>query len=256
MSEPEPPGMESLRRFHNWIKAVAIEKAVNSLPAQARNDVLDLACGRGGDLLKWERSHPRSYTGVDISEQVLEQARRRVDNLIKMRTEFHVGDMSSEGPWVRPGGFDVVSCMFGPHFAYKTRESSMRFLANVHRMLRPGGVFVCIFPCASEIEKFLNGRPRARSELFSIERCSNGVQFNVFGSTPDGVEPLLSSEQMRSDLTSVGFNRFLTDSTMRGVRASMASATQQRRIMRCPETLTAAQWQLADLHRVIVCARG
>lgn len=42
-----------------------------------RLSVLDLACGKGGDLNKWAHSEVRNYFGVDISEKAVKDAMER-----------------------------------------------------------------------------------------------------------------------------------------------------------------------------------
>lgn len=40
--------------------------------------LLDLGCGRGGDIDKWWRAGVKEVVGVDLSDKELEEARKRV----------------------------------------------------------------------------------------------------------------------------------------------------------------------------------
>ena len=59
-----------LRKFNNWIKAVLI-----SLYAKPQDVVLDLCCGKGGDLLKWSKAGVRYVVGVDNAARSIQDAR-------------------------------------------------------------------------------------------------------------------------------------------------------------------------------------
>jgi mRNA (guanine-N7-)-methyltransferase len=49
----------SLRNFNNWVKACLITQYT-----QRSDRVLDLCCGKGGDLRKFQRIKIKTYVGV------------------------------------------------------------------------------------------------------------------------------------------------------------------------------------------------
>jgi mRNA (guanine-N7-)-methyltransferase len=49
-----------LRSFNNWVKSVLIREFLSA----PKLKVLDLACGKGGDLLKWDKASASHVTGV------------------------------------------------------------------------------------------------------------------------------------------------------------------------------------------------
>ena len=252
----EPPDAEPLRRFHNWVKAVAIEQAVGARSRAGDLRVLDLACGRGGDLHKWRRFGPLDYVGADASGAVLAEAAARAEQVPEVRATFRELDMRAPDAAARLGGpFDVVSCMFGPHFAYSSDADAATFVEQLRAACPVGGAFACIFPCADAIRSLLGARNAAQSALFSLELAADGVRFRVHGATPDGVEPLLSARRLRADLREAGFDRCVLDASPRALRARFAGASAQRAKMRCPELLNDAQWALADLQHVMVYVR-
>lgn len=48
-----------LRTFQNYIKATLVNKYTKN-----GNVVLDLACGKGGDILKWSKAGVKEYHGL------------------------------------------------------------------------------------------------------------------------------------------------------------------------------------------------
>uniref|UniRef100_A0A7S3JZR9 mRNA (guanine-N(7))-methyltransferase n=1 Tax=Aureoumbra lagunensis TaxID=44058 RepID=A0A7S3JZR9_9STRA len=160
-----------LRRFNNWVKAELIKKGTEL--CRMRSDepinVLDLACGKGGDLAKWARLGPlSSYAGVDIAESSLEDLRTRLRDSRNTLTQleetrlvaanlgkrslresgdWRVLDMNS-GTWSITDGtalnrrYDVASIQFALHYVFQQESKATTFFADVAALLRPNGVLV------------------------------------------------------------------------------------------------------------------
>ncbi|HEY8645595.1 MAG TPA: class I SAM-dependent methyltransferase [Gaiellaceae bacterium] len=96
--------------------------------------VLDLACGTGRISIPLAEQG-FDVSGLDISNRVLEVARAAAPGL-----DFHQGDMR-ELPW-EDGSFDAVINMWTAFGYFDTQVEDERALAEVARVLRPGGVFI------------------------------------------------------------------------------------------------------------------
>ena len=73
--------IKGLRSFNNWIKSTVIHKFSPSEPGREPVPlrVLDIGCGKGGDLGKWQQAPQpvELYVGIDPAEVSIEQARER-----------------------------------------------------------------------------------------------------------------------------------------------------------------------------------
>ncbi|ORY70342.1 methyltransferase [Pseudomassariella vexata] len=110
--------------------------------------ILDVGCGPGTITLGFRALAPQgSVIGVDISEQVLDQARKGVSEAIKKADEisqplsritFQKVDLLAGLPFA-DDSFDVVySSQLFPHLA--TLDMRVRALSEMRRVLKPGGV--------------------------------------------------------------------------------------------------------------------
>ncbi|XP_059662564.1 mRNA cap guanine-N7 methyltransferase 1 isoform X2 [Cornus florida] len=151
-----------LKKLNNWIKSVLIR-----LYASRGDAVIDLACGKGGDLIKWDKAKIRYYVGIDIAEGSIEDCRMRYNGDAdhhQRRKKFTFparlicGDcfevpldkvLEDDGP------FDICSCQFAMHYSWSTEARARRALANVSALLRPGGIFIGTMPDANVIVKKL-----------------------------------------------------------------------------------------------------
>jgi mRNA (guanine-N7-)-methyltransferase len=63
-----------LKSFNNWIKSVLVAKfaypltgASHRAPQPPFGRVLDIGCGKGGDLQKWLKARIKEFVGIGIS---------------------------------------------------------------------------------------------------------------------------------------------------------------------------------------------
>lgn len=69
-----------LKRFNNWIKSALISMyAQVGWHAGEGARILELGCGKGGDLRKWDRHRPAIMVLIDIADVSIEQARQRYE---------------------------------------------------------------------------------------------------------------------------------------------------------------------------------
>lgn len=187
--------IKGLRSFNNWVKSCIIQKfspdedhAPGAMERGANSGnkllVLDIGCGKGGDLYKWQQA-PQTldlYVGLDPAEVSIDQARERYRSMANrgggggrggrgghhqrrgprlFDSRFHVKDCFAETigdlDIVRQvgfsssnvsssRGFDVVSMMFCMHYAFETEEKARQMLKNVSGALRKGGRFIGCIP--------------------------------------------------------------------------------------------------------------
>jgi SAM-dependent methyltransferase len=165
-----------IRNFNNWIKTVLITETVDSImkprclkdPEYPQGDritpdllyaqqdffqwykqqganrvlnVLDLACGQGGDLGKWNYHPVRYLEGMDVAPEAILRARERIDKM-NPKYKSYMGVFDVSHPLKLKTTFDIVSMQFAVHYLFKSEKTLNQLLGNISRALRPGGYFV------------------------------------------------------------------------------------------------------------------
>jgi SAM-dependent methyltransferase len=141
--------------FHAGASAAEIEFIDRALGIAPGSHILDLGCGFGRHAIPLATKGYR-VTGVDLSETLLDAAR-------KLAVELGV-----EVQWVRRdlrdlgglGPFDACVCLYTV-LGYFSDEENARGLAQVHEVLRPGGVLLL------DVDNPLSIVPRLPEERWS-----------------------------------------------------------------------------------------
>eukprot|EP00929_Paragymnodinium_shiwhaense_P036848 TRINITY_DN19706_c0_g3_i1.p1 TRINITY_DN19706_c0_g3~~TRINITY_DN19706_c0_g3_i1.p1 ORF type:complete len:1530 (+),score=327.46 TRINITY_DN19706_c0_g3_i1:71-4660(+) len=195
-----------LRNFNSFAKAVLLEQVLSDLRAELLRDdpnsgmaplsVLDLGCGKGGDLKKFANCGVTEYCGVDVSKPSLESCVERVrliaEDVRKAKHgslarglsfrhvslicadswREHLGPLldlvarhgTARAPGIERTWFHVVSSQMACHLAFESRSSLEQLLANVSERLCSGGKFVATVPDSRRI---------VDSVRRNKERCQN-----------------------------------------------------------------------------------
>ncbi|EIW60733.1 mRNA (guanine-N7)-methyltransferase [Trametes versicolor FP-101664 SS1] len=166
-----------LKSFNNWVKSVLITRfahpALTAAPSaqrrgsRLRGRVLELGCGKGGDLNKWAKANVAEYVGLDIAAVSIDQAKQRhmTSKGARFVAEFFALDCYSHvlsdvlPPMLLATPFDVVSMQFCMHYAFESERKARIMLRNVASWLRPGGVFVGTIPNAKQLMEQLDELP-------------------------------------------------------------------------------------------------
>ncbi|HLG96238.1 MAG TPA: class I SAM-dependent methyltransferase [Bryobacteraceae bacterium] len=99
--------------------------------------VLDLCCGPGRHSVEFAR-RGFNVTGVDRSPFLLERAREHATEAAAT-VEWVIEDMRS---FVRESSFELACNLFTSFGYFEHEQEDLEVLRNVHRSLRPGGVFI------------------------------------------------------------------------------------------------------------------
>lgn len=242
--------VSSFRSLCNALKSQVMHLAVQSwkLSCSGRVSVLDLGCGRGGDLRKWASLRLKSYTGVDASSPSVEEATARHASLVaqgqsSLKASFQVADLLSAPLAVPSETVDIVSSMFFLQFSFASQASAHRVLDEAARVLRPGGILCCLLPDGDTVHGLLTERRGANSfGHFRLVRCrweEAGASTAPFGlaynyclaSAGWCTEYLVSSTQLASLLRERGFQPvFEEDAFFRGAQQVLSAEAQSQTI--------------------------
>lgn len=118
-------------------------KAIDSLRPFRPEHILDIATGTGDfAVLSAQRLNPRSITGVDISEGMMQVGREKVrrkslEHIIRFQREDCAALSFPDNT------FDAVTVAYG----VRNFENLDRSLREIHRVLKPGGHLLIVELC-------------------------------------------------------------------------------------------------------------
>jgi len=114
------------------IESKRIRDIIRKYKKSDSNSLLEVACGTGRHLEYLRRGF--SCTGLDLNEEMLKLARKRLSGVKLIRgnmIDFRLGSK-----------FDVVTCLFSSIGYVKTYENLEKTLRNFSKHLRVGGIVI------------------------------------------------------------------------------------------------------------------
>lgn len=170
--------LKKLREFHNWIKSILIytycSPTNNTIGGKiVRQSVLDIGCGRGGDILKMYHARVGEYVGIDVDfEGIYSATDGAISRYNFLKTKFpdfgKVSFLQADGSvhldtnsqtkaiqnlskdnikaieriFTKTRKFDVISSQMVIHYLFKNEESIDNLVHNINTYLKKDGFII------------------------------------------------------------------------------------------------------------------
>ncbi len=166
--------LKKLREFHNWIKSIIIytycSPTSNTLGGKiVRQSMLDIGCGRGGDILKVYHARVGEYVGIDVDfEGIYSATDGAISRYNFLKTKFpdfgKVSFIQADGGIILNSEeqlkaipnlskdnikaldkhftdrkFDIISSQFVIHYLFKDKQSMSNLIHNIRTFLKKDG---------------------------------------------------------------------------------------------------------------------
>lgn len=205
-----------MRKFDNIIKSNIIYTYCNPVFNNDKsNSVLDIGCGRGGDIMKFYYVQTAFYVGIDVDRDALTStidgaisrytqlrkthpgffkcyfiqadARAHLDydsqykvlnGMSKDNTEM-LNKFFSQEPSKRTY-FDRINCQFALHYFLENDETFKNFKTNIKTYLKPGGYFLATtFDAHHVIEVFKKTQSTKYTEYYTNNKGEKKILFEL-----------------------------------------------------------------------------
>lgn len=176
LSERSKSVIIDLRKFNNAMKSLmhhmAFKFAVTINNKREPFRVLDLGCGKGGDLPKYLRNEKVGLViGVDIADISIKQCKERYESMKSsygtrcFKGEFVVADLTRieiEKKLHELKCFDkfhVASSQFSIHYSFESFEQAVKYIGNASNNLMKHGIFIGTYPDGPKLLKLARESP-------------------------------------------------------------------------------------------------
>ena len=184
----------AFREFHNWIKSIIIYSYCS--PGKENRDgkvkkknVLDLGCGRGGDIMKMYHSRVGEFVGIDPDYEglfgVLDSATVRYQKNVNKYPDFTkatfihadatmpltVESQEKKFPSMNAENkkkfnyflgkdkkYDIINSQFAIHYLFDSQSSINNLSNNVKKFLKQDGYLICTLFDPKQVLNLLNGK--------------------------------------------------------------------------------------------------
>lgn len=215
----------TMRQFHNWVKSIIIYTYCNPMYQQNKSlSVLDIACGKGQDIMKFYYSKVSFLVGVDIDMEALTSA---IDGAISRYKKFQrskpgfpkmdfihadlgtllnyddqfraLKGMSNENRILfnkyfnNKVQFDRINCQFALHYFLKNKDIWNNFKQNLKNYLKPSGYFLASTFDAHVINKLLSNTDKY-TVYYTDDNGNKKILFELVKKFPNYNEKDIISE--------------------------------------------------------------
>ena len=197
-----------VRKFHNSVKNGIYELGNQYSGTNPKKNLLELSCGRAGDMFKWKKHGYNNVIAVDVDPNALDEALSRIKkvDLRPVRVQFGQMDLTEGNLYTRlretfpraPYFYDTVSMQFAIQYVAEDKILP-EFLLNVANLVKPGGTFIGTYPCGGAIKNLLKNEKTFDNGFLKITELADkgpGIEFFAnFGNTQSYFEEFGTSTE-------------------------------------------------------------
>jgi len=182
-----------MRSFHGWVKSILLYTYCVGIRENRdgkfrKSTVLDIGCGRGGDIQKFYHARVGDYLGIDVDYEGLfastdsavsrynylkskfpdygKMTYIQADGSLPLKSEVQskrLNNMTQDNKnnidkyFNGKTKYDIITSMFAIHYLFNTSESIDNLVNNINLYLKVGGFIVLTLFDANQLTKLLNG---------------------------------------------------------------------------------------------------
>jgi len=272
--------LEKAQKFNNFVKAYLIKSYLRPC-----GNVLDMPCGKGGDLKKYKCNNAGFYCGIDIVADRIQEAESRYKKIKCMfAAVFMVGDFTEKLELRHQ--YDLISCQFAFHYAWDTRDRALCVLRNAFERLCDDGHVIMSYPDWNVIVDRLIALKNKQdknnfvaenviqigSENFHLKFETSGtldmliddLRIHCFnqkyvyyqkGAVDNIAEYMVHPTALKEMCSEVGFQVVL-ERNFEDFSGSNLKWNELKQSMGVPETLDSQSLELIGLYKVLVLAKA
>ena len=176
------------------------KKVVNLVSAKNPKNVLDVATGTGDLAIMLSKTPAEKIVGIDISAGMLDIGKKKIahknlSQIIEMRQE------DSEALTFADNSFDAVTVAFG----IRNFETLEKGLAEILRVLKPGGIFVILETSVPEKFPFKQGYQFYSKNILPLIGKMFSKDDVAYGYLSESAAAFPYGEALNNILSKIGF---------------------------------------------------
>ncbi len=176
------------------------KKVVNLVSATNPKNVLDVATGTGDLAIMLSKTPAENIVGIDISAGMLDIGKKKIadknlSQIIEMRQE------DSEALTFADNSFDAVTVAFG----IRNFETLEKGLAEILRVLKPGGIFVILETSVPEKFPFKQGYQFYSKNILPLIGKMFSKDDVAYGYLSESAAAFPYGEALNNILSKIGF---------------------------------------------------
>lgn len=228
-----------LRCINNRVKALLIQLLTQELSPD-KTHFLDVCCGRGGDIKKWDQNRELEVLGIDLSRVSVQEANNRAKNTTHINFNAVMGDVRFELANIcGKDNWDGAALHFCLNYIWDKKED---FIGQLQSALIDHSYVSVIFTHNGILEN-------APWDCVQTTPGCDGVYNFHLGGLVDAQEHVLQIEEVIHEFSKQGFKAY---KLWCSIRDAFDDLKHLSKFEKPPLSMTTAECRLADQYAVCI----